>query len=125
MKKLFLLLALAGVMVACGGEQKKDEKKNDATEQKAEAKAPATMVEFAEAMLAAAEAGDVEKYVELEAAYEKFAEGLKEDELKKQVKEWDAWMKDEKNKEDIAAVLKFETEKAKELAEERAKLEKK
>lgn len=32
MKKLFLLLALAGVMVACGDEKKKDEKKADNTE---------------------------------------------------------------------------------------------
>ncbi len=31
MKKLFLLLALAGVMVACGDEKKKDEKKDAQT----------------------------------------------------------------------------------------------
>ena len=84
MKKLFLLLALAGVMVACGGEQKKDEKKNDATEQKAEAKAPATMVEFAEAALAAAEAGDVKKYDELDKAAEEHAMELDKPENKEQ-----------------------------------------
>ena len=39
MKKLFLLLALAGVMVACGDEKKKDEKK-DAQTTEALAEAP-------------------------------------------------------------------------------------
>jgi hypothetical protein len=33
MKKLFLLLAVCGLMVACGGEQKKDDKKADNQEQ--------------------------------------------------------------------------------------------
>lgn len=40
MKKLFLLLALAGVMVACGDEKKKDEKKDAQTTE-----APATVEE--------------------------------------------------------------------------------
>jgi cytochrome c len=37
MKKLFLLFAVSGFIAACGGGEKKDEKKDTATEQKTEA----------------------------------------------------------------------------------------
>ena len=86
MKKLLLLMAACFVMVACGSEEKKAEKQ------------PETMVEFAEAMCAAAEAGDVKKYEELEKAAEEHSKELAKKEnaeqLKKETEELEKWSKE-------------------------------
>ncbi len=87
-------------------------------------KAPETIVEFCQAQVEAAKAGDVVKYVDLAEAEIEFAEKLEKEnaeEYKKQCDELNAWFDDEKNKEDIDAVVKFLAEKAQEIAAEYAK----
>ncbi len=123
MKKLFLLLAACGLMVACGGEQKKEDKaaadqnkqeQNDGKstvdpEKAAEVKAPATALEFVKASVEAAKAEDVVKYVDLQVAAEEFIKKLyeNEEELMKQMMEVEAWMSDEKNAADMRVADEF------------------
>ena len=123
MKKLFLLLAACGLMVACGGEQKKEDKaaadqnkqeQNDGKsaedpEKAPEVKAPATALEFVKASVEAAKAGDVVKYVDLQVAAEEFVKKLyeNEEELMKQMMEVEAWMSDEKNAADMRVADEF------------------
>ncbi len=112
MKKLLLLMAACFVMVACGSEEKKAEKQ------------PETVVEFVEAQVEAAKAGDVVKYVDLAEAETEFAKNLKKEnaeEYKKQYDELEAWYKDKKNKESVDALNNFLAEKAQEIAAEYAK----
>ena len=62
MKKLFLLLAIAGVMASCGGEEKKS------VEEQAKA--------YINEMKAAAEAGDQEKFEKIAEESQAWYDGL-------------------------------------------------
>lgn len=119
MKKILFLMAACFTLVACGGEQKKNDKNNDATEQsdakkqdgeaneqkdekkankveimpQAEAKAEKSGVDYLEAQMKAMEANDVDEFVAITVEMKEWQENLSEEELAEQQKEAEAWFK--------------------------------
>ena len=92
MKKILFLMAACFTLVACGGEQKKNDKNNDATEQ-SDAKAEKSGVDYLEAQMKAMEANDVDEFVAIAVEMKEWQENLSEEELAEQQKEAEAWFK--------------------------------
>ena len=88
---IFVIIALIGIFAADDEPKAKKEK------------APETMVEFAEAMCAAAEARDVEKFEGLAKAYDEHAKELAKEENKeqfeKEMKEFAEWAEKNRNRD--------------------------
>lgn len=108
MKKLLLLMAACFVMVACGSEEKKE-------------KQPETLVEYAEAMVAAAEAKDVVKYVDLTEGYAELVAELAKEENKEKKAEQEKAYKEWAEKNADALTKAGEFAKSKEVQDEMAK----
>lgn len=88
MKKLFLLFALAGVMVACGDKKKDD---NKADEQK-------SAVDYLEAQIKVMEADDVEGFVAIAEEMYAWQNSLSSDELAAQKRESEKWFETNESK---------------------------
>lgn len=86
MKKLFLLFALAGVMVACGDKKKEDNK------------ADKSAVDYLEAQIKVMEADDVEGYVAIAEEMYAWQNGLSSDELAAQQREAEKWFETNESK---------------------------
>ncbi len=85
MKKLFLLFALVGVMVAC------DDKKKDDVEQK-------SAVDYLEAQIKVMEADDVEGFVAIAEEMYAWQKSLSSDELAAQTRESEKWFETNRSK---------------------------
>lgn len=117
MKKILFLMAACFTLVACGGEQKKNDKNNDATEQSEakkqngeaneqedekkpkkveamptdEAKVEKSGADYLEAQMKAMEANDVDEFIAIAVEMKEWQENLSEEEFAEQQKEAEAW----------------------------------
>ena len=88
MKKLFLLFALAGVMVACDDKKKDD---NNSDKQTTEVVEQKSAVDYLEAQIKVMEADDVEGFVAIAEEMYAWQNSLSSDELAAQKREAEKW----------------------------------
>ena len=95
MKKLFLLFALAGVMVACGDKKKDD---NNSDKQTTEVVEQKSAVDYLEAQIKVMEADDVEGFVAIAEEMYAWQNSLSSDELAAQKREAEKWFETNQSK---------------------------
>ena len=95
MKKLFLLFALAGVMVACDDKKKDD---NNSDKQTTEVVENKSAVDYLEAQIKIMEADDVEGFVAIAEEMYAWQKSLSSDELAAQQREAEKWFETNESK---------------------------
>lgn len=95
MKKLLLLFALAGVMVACDDKKKDDNKADKQTTEVVENK---SAVNYLEAQIKVMEADDVEGFVAIAEEMYAWQKSLSSDELAAQTRESEKWFETNQSK---------------------------